>query len=571
MKTKISIFFIICLFPFANSQVNFQWAKALGGSAGDYGYSISVDAAGNVYTTGTFLGTADFDPGPGNFTLASVPFGNEDIFVSKLDAFGNFVWAKHIGGTAADQSTSISVDAAGNVYVTGYFYNTTDFDPGTSTFTITPVGASDIFILKLDASGNFVWAKSMGNSGFDMGYSIAIDTGGNVYTTGEFYGTVDFDPGTGIFNVTSASGNPDIFVSKLNSAGNFVWAKAMGGIQDDHARSINIDKNCDVYTSGYFSGVADFDPGTGVFNLNAGVAGYGVFISRLDSAGNFIWAKQMAGNSNNYGQSLSLDTTGNIYTTGYFYNTTDFDPGSGVFNLVSAGFKDIFVSKLDISGNFVWAKRFGSKNSQDGAYSIKSDPTGNTYITGFFADTVDFDPGAGVFNLITSSWGNGDVFILKLDVAGNFVWAKALGGTSFDYGRGITTDATGNVYTTGEFDVSGDFDPDLPIYTLTSGGSIDAFVHKMGQTGLEVETMNKKHKAVCVFPNPNSGSFKLELPGEINATEIKIVNVLGQTIFSKDIAKGTNEINISDIESGVYLCLLLNVSNIVSSTKLIID
>jgi Beta-propeller repeat len=139
----------------------------------------------------------------------------------------NFSWAKSIGGTGGDTGNSIAVDALGNVYTTGIFINTVDFDPGAGVFNLTSVGGSNIFVSKLDASGNFVWAKSTG-SGNGISNSIAVDASGSVYTTGSFNGTVDFDPGVGVFNLTSAGSDADIFVSKLDASGNFVWAKSVG-------------------------------------------------------------------------------------------------------------------------------------------------------------------------------------------------------------------------------------------------------------------------------------------------------------------------------------------------------
>ncbi len=184
-----------------------------------------------------------------------------------------------MGGTNSDYGMSIAVDAAENVYTSGYFWLTADFDPGAGTFNLTPAGSADIFVSKLDASGNFVWAKNMGGTNFDRGTNIGVDNSGNVYTTGTFEGTSDFDPGAGVVNLTSA-GNNDIFISKLDASGNFVWAKRMGGTSSDGVSSIAIDSSGNIYTTGSFEGTADFDPGAGVVNLTS-VGNNDIFVSKL--------------------------------------------------------------------------------------------------------------------------------------------------------------------------------------------------------------------------------------------------------------------------------------------------
>jgi hypothetical protein len=186
----------------------------MGGNSAESGRGIAVDSGGNVYTTGDFQVTVDFDPGVGTFELT--PAGQTDIFVSKLDGNGDFVWAKSMGGTGTDFGLSIALDSIGNVYTTGFFGGTVDFDPGAGTTDLTSAGLDDIFVSKLDSNGDFVWAKSTGGGLRDQGIGIVIDPGDNIYTTGSFQDTVDFDPGTGTADLTS-SGLSDIFISKLQA------------------------------------------------------------------------------------------------------------------------------------------------------------------------------------------------------------------------------------------------------------------------------------------------------------------------------------------------------------------
>ena len=277
----ILIGFYLCFCGTALPAQNYAWAKRMGGTSNDSGNGIAVDGSGNVYTTGSFAGTVDFDPGAGTASLISA--GSSDIFVSKLDASGNYVWVKRMGGTLDDHSVSIAVDGSGNVYTTGFFGGTVDFDPSAGTDSLISAGSVDIFVSKLDASGNFVWAKSMGGTLEDLAWGIAVDGPGNVYTTGSFQLTVDFDPGAGTANLVSA-GNIDIFVSKLDASGNFVWAKSMGGTGFEEGSAITVDGSGNVYTIGDFVGTVDFDPNAGTASLIS-AGGDDIFVSKLSARG----------------------------------------------------------------------------------------------------------------------------------------------------------------------------------------------------------------------------------------------------------------------------------------------
>jgi hypothetical protein len=546
MKPKTNTIFLslafMCLSHFANAQ-SFEWVKQMGGISTEVGRSIAVDASGNVYTTGSFQGTADFDPGPGTFNLSSA--GNYDIFISKLDSSGNFVWAKKFGGTLDDYSHSIAVDASGNVYTTGSFQLTTDFDPGSGTFNLTSAGLFDIFISKLDASGNFVWAKQLAGTKSNGGRSIAVDASGNVYSTGRFTETVDFDPGTGTFNLNSGLA-PNAYISKLNASGEFVWAKQLGGTSSVSVGcSITLDDFGNVYTTGYFSDTADFDPGPGAFIFTS-AGGDDIFISKLDASGNFVWAKQLGGTSDDSGLSIALDALGNVYVTGYFQGTVDFDPSQGTFYLTSAGEADIFISKLDASGNFLWAKQMGGTFDESG-YSIAVDASGNVYTTGFFEGTADFDPGQGTFNL--TSVGMTDIFISKLDASGNFVWAQRMGNQNWDYSNSIAVDASNNVLTTGFFKGTFDFDPGPGTFNLTSAGNSDIYVHKLSQPNAGLDE-NFPEQTMSIYPNPNDGKFIIEFQEESNIT---VINSLGATVHRAFYTAGSHSLNLSYLAGGVYL------------------
>jgi len=225
------------------------------------------------------------------------------------------------------------------------FWGTVDFDPGPDAVELISAGGWDSVVLKLDSAGNFVWAHRMGGGTYDFGLGIAVTGEGDVCTTGYFTGTVDFDPGAATFELTSVGGQ-DIFVSKLDSAGSFVWARRIGGARDDQGQDVATATDGVVYITGHFSQTADFDPGSDPFNLTS-AGSDDIFVSKLDSGGDFLWAGSMGGASVDRGCRIAVTRDGSVHITGQFYSTSDFDPGAATFNLTSTGGYDIFLAKLN--------------------------------------------------------------------------------------------------------------------------------------------------------------------------------------------------------------------------------
>ncbi len=325
----------------------------------------------------------------------------------------------------------------------------------------------------------FDWAVSnegVGND--DQGSALATDSQGNVIVVGYYKDSADFDPGVGVYFLKSLA-LKDIFVQKLDSNGNLLWAVSVGGTQNDLANSVAVDGNDNIILVGSFGSTVDFDPDTSQFLLTASPSANHAFALKLSPTGKFVWAVGFGANSLIHAADLSIDDTSNIYICGKFANTVDFDPDTGTFNLTYAGQADIFVQKLDSNGKFQWAVRVGN-NSHEFCNAITLDPFGDLLITGTADGTVDFDPGPNVHNVTTTS---ADVYVLKLSQMGDFVWARTVGGTALDEGKDLVADDQGSVYCIGDYYQSGDFDPSNSIYTLTSNGSIDAFVLKLDSAG----------------------------------------------------------------------------------------
>ena len=403
MTKYLTAFLFLFLMKTAAAQLPvLQWAVAFPGD-NDYNYdasngrTIGTDQQGNVYSAGLIERTVDFDPGPGVYDLSGGQSG-KGIYISKLNAAGQFVWAKQISALTEFGIIEMKIDKSGNVYLTSYFSAPTDMDPGPGVHMLTPAGFQDAFILKLDTDGNFMWVKQFGGPGDTgaAGTALDIDPNGNVIVCGSFNHTVDFDPGPNTFNLTS-TGNFEAFITKLNSNGDFIWAKKLGNFNTVYG-NINLnDVKCDtsgnIYSTGDFSGNCDFDPGAGTYNLVAGGPGDG-FVSKLDANGNFVWAKKIGSSAINnemiQPHGIDIDGNNNIYTTGYYLGTQDFDPGSGVYNLPTEGSFNAFLLKLDAQGNFIWARHLNGGGTGDGV-DLALDKADNIYVIGDFTGTIDFD------------------------------------------------------------------------------------------------------------------------------------------------------------------------------------
>ena len=489
MKNFLFILLVFLSATAMSQGISLDWAVSMGGSSNDYAEAITVDADGNVYATGYFQGTVDFDPGSGTTNLTSA--GGYDIFVTKFNAEGDLLWAKSMGGFMEDKALGIDVDINGNVYTTGHFHGTSDFNPGASSYNLSSEGGKDIFVSKLDSNGDFMWAGRFSGTSHNYGYDVAVDDDENMYLTGYFNGTVDFDPApaTNTFNLTTTGGR-EIYVVKLDITYNLVWAKKMGGTQSDEAYAITLYDDGNIYTTGVFIGTADFDPGSGVHYLSSVSSTLNdMFVSKLDNSGNFVWAKHLGGSSDAAAKDVAVDGNGNVFTTGRFDGYVDFDPGTGSENLTTEGHYDVFISKLDVNGDYVWAKNIGGADWDEGL-SVTTDDNGDVYLTGYFESSeMDFDPGTGIFEMSPNGFIN--AFNLKLDAVGDFAWANENGGAS-SYGTSIAVSDPDVVHTAGYFQGTGDFDPGSGTFDLISQSGNDAYIQKLkpcaSSSGTDVQT-----------------------------------------------------------------------------------
>jgi Secretion system C-terminal sorting domain len=522
-KILILILLVSTSSPIFSQNLDFGWAKrtGAGGVNNDYGYGTVTDNSSNVYTVGSFSATTDFDPGPGTFTLTNG--GSNDCFIQKLDKFGNLVWAKHIAGSFEESGYAIDIAANGNIYITGIFQGTVDFDPGPGVTTLPYNAQYDIFILCLNSSGDFQWAKSFGGSVIEIPTSINVDNNNDVVVTGYFAGTVDFDPGAGTNNITS-NGGDDSFISKFSGTGTYQWTQRIGSAFDEYIYDVTTSELNAIVCTGVFTGTVDFDPSGTVNNLTATNMN-DAFVLALSSTGSYGWSAKLGGSGNETGYGITMDNLYNIYVTGFFSTSMDADPGAGSFNLTSNGANDIFVVKLAGISTFQWAIGLGG-TANDNGRDIMVNANGDVYTCGYYRNTVDFDPGAGVASYTSN--GSGDMFLHAVDNNGNFLWAKTVGGTGDDIVRSLSISPTQSTYLTGYFTGTVDFDPTSAVSNVTSAGSNDFYVHKYCKSSSSINSISACYSYVSPSGNytwSSNGTYQDTIANHEGCDSILTINL----------------------------------------------
>src|SRR5262245_37621703 len=285
------------------------------------------------------------------------------VLMPRASAAEDLLWVRQLGSTAASM-TGIGVDPDDNVYMTGRFSGTVDFDPEAGVTNLTSIGANDAYLTRYDRDGRLVWARQIGGTG-SVGSSltggIASDEGNAIYIAGSFSGTADFDPGSGVFEMTAPGANSDLFVAKLTRAGDLVWARQMS-CSVGSAGPIAIAANAaSVAFTGTINGTCDFDPGPGTADVTA-TAGMGtgtpenVFVAALDANGNFGWAAPFESPGSDIPNGISVDAAGSVYSVGRARGSIDYDPGPGTD--MQNG--DFFVIKQAANGAELWARAIGT-------------------------------------------------------------------------------------------------------------------------------------------------------------------------------------------------------------------
>jgi hypothetical protein len=512
------------------------WAKREGGNAYDAATCMVSDASGNIYLAGRF-GSLVLTLGTDTFVNADTTGHSYDIFLIKYNANGTVLWAKSLGGTKNDYARSITLDASENIYLAGG-YESPILISGSDT--MTNAGIYNVFLIKFDNNGNFIWTKSAGGTEDDEAYSVVLDNSGNIYLAGQFSSpTIQFDT-TVLINTTSNSGN--VFLVKYNTNGNLQWAKSTGGenTTNDGANSLALDSAGNIYMEGHFSSsTINFDS---IVLINSG--SFNFFITKYDMNGKVIWAQSAGGDGMDEVNSMTMDVLGYIYMTGFF--TSSF-LNIGSTTLINTDTiyhpRNIFIAKYKNDGTALWARSAGGQIERAEANSIALNATGDAYIAGYFyCSTITFD------TTTLANAGVSDIFIAKYDNEGSVLWVKSIGGTWPDWATSIIVDLHGNIYTAGWFNSpSIAFDSNILMNANTTDNNSDIFLAKLSSSAGINEFDNSFD--ISIFPNPTKNNFTIIAPPATK--QIQILNSIGQ-IIQKTIVDGQTNLNFSLSDSGLY-------------------
>ncbi|MEX1187682.1 MAG: hypothetical protein WED33_00380 [Bacteroidia bacterium] len=461
------LFFLFMLF-IANAALSqeFEWVSSFGSSSSEMVNDILVDDDGNAYVCGSFRFTVDFDSGPNVEELTSA--GSADGCIIKYNALGQFQWVKQIASSGANSVNQLAIDQLGNIVAVGAFTNTVDFNPGAPVFNLTSNGATDVFIWKLNSAGEFISASSFGGTDNDFVTEFKLDGNYDMILAGTFGAIVDFDPGPGSNNIASGQGTfSSDYILKLDDNLAFQW------VLNTNTRFITIsdlttDISNNIYICGSYTGIIDFDPSPATLNLSS-LGGSDGFVLKLNSNGQFTWAKSMGGPNSDNAYSLDVDNNQDLIVSGVFTDNITF---GNLGTLNSSGESLMFITKMNTSGSFLWVKGLqGSPNE------ISLDENNSIFVTGYSNSEGDFDPSPLTYS--ANYYGGDDILIARFDSLGNLNWAKTIGGSFTDRGSCIFLGSNSDIFIGGLFSETVSFNQNNPSNTSISNGDSDAFLLKL--------------------------------------------------------------------------------------------
>lgn len=517
-----------------DTQGNFVWARQMGGPGTDRIESISTDAAGNTYFTGTFQDSIDIDPGPATRMLYAGGSSNS-AFLGKFNTMGDLVWAHGLGNNTSTEGKGVRLSPGGLPYFFGNMGGTVDFDPGPGTFNLSNTNGYCPYIVRYDTSGqnpfgwNFPYAAP---GGFCEMKDLHLDAQGDLLMAGRFYGTIDLDPGpaTALFTVL---GGEDIFVSKMDTSGQLQWARRMGSNNDEVAESVSSDSYGNVYSTGVFSGITDFDPGNSAFYLYPTPgASSDMFISGLNSSGQLLSAKQIAGAT---GQVLRFDASGALLLAGTFSGMVDFSPGPSIFTMSSQGYSDVYFQRMIPCQADTFSQTqtacvsyvFGGQIlTQSGTYI-------DTFLSQYDCDSV-IHLNLTITSVDTSVVQTGAQLNAQA-TSGGFQWLECPGMTAIN-------GATSAQFTAG---TNGGY----AVVVTQNGCSDTSSCYPVSGLGLN----DSDNPPISVFPNPVSGQVTIQTSQQDPLVSYSIRDLTGRVIEQAELISTRHTLQTNNWPAGTYL------------------
>ncbi|MBI1841884.1 MAG: SBBP repeat-containing protein, partial [Verrucomicrobia bacterium] len=458
----------------------FLWAQGGGGPLNDKASGVAVDIETNVIVAGDFSGVATI----AGATLQSA--GSSDIFVCKYTPLGQPIWRKRFGGALDDSATGVASDTHGNIYVSGYYRGAVDF--GGKPLLAHGGSTLDGFVAKLDPDGAVVWANSIGGSGDDRCYKVAVDSQGNVYGVGTFQATIAFGPGVSLTSTNTQV--PEAFLVRYTPAGGALWARRVGASQGAAGYGVAIGPDGNPGVAGEFVGAGVVE---GVPLPNSGDRD--VFLVKFSAAGDRMWANRYGADGADGARALTADAAGNLVVGGYFSGIVDFGGGP----LAAKARKDFFILRTGPDGVFQWA-RSGGGLQDDLVTSVSTTVAGSVYAVGTFAGILTM----GGADLVSAGSGN-DAFLLRLDPDGALRSVSRAGGSglAFDSANAVATGPQGITFFAGEFSGLGLFGTN----SLNTGSvtNRDYFVARRASVPPDIQALSADVLAVLGEP------FQLEV------------------------------------------------------------
>lgn len=527
----------------------YAWTRTVGGEQGDYLLGgVAVDVHDNVLIAGEFGGKVDFDPGPGKDNRR--PKGIGDAYVSWYRPDGAYGGTYTFGATRGAEylfnwALSVKNRPLGGFVVGGLFNGKTDFDPTDGKDLRKPKGSDDAFIVGMRDDFSYDWTWTVGGRGAEAVWALAACTDGSVVATGYFYDRITLGEGEAQREFVS-QGLADVFVVKLSSTGQFLWAVAFGGSDRDVPETVGVDADGSILVGGTFRNEVDFDP-EGQHSVRTSNGGDDLFVLKLSANGQFDWLKTIGGLETDRAISLDIAATGDVYIGGVFGRVVDFNPeGGGDVHDSGTAPRHAYVTRYSGDGSYLWTKSFGGE-AYTYVRSLMIDEE-RLVLTGGYLGTVDLDPGEGIDE--HPPFGSRSNYVCYWSPEGEYRLGDVFGGDGFDRTMGIAADSAGSVYVGGDFDsLVADFDPTAGVSEYANRGGSDIFLSKFECGQCEyVDRHDLEYDGVAL----RSTVYTLAPGGSIN---VVLSSVDGEFRKSKSInADGLASLRFKGLPGGEYKC-----------------